>query len=75
VREIKTGGNFGPRARAQATSLKVSRHPTAILSIVETCRPLKIPICDYLASILPGLAELPLNRVDQLTPAAWLAAN
>jgi transposase len=47
----------------------------AILSIVETCRRLKIPIRDYLAAILPGLAELPLNRVDQLTPAAWLAAN
>jgi hypothetical protein len=36
---------------------------------------LKIPIRDYLAAILPGLVELPLNRVDQLTPAAWLAAN
>jgi len=47
----------------------------AILSIVETCRRLKIPIRDYLASILPGLAELPVSRVAQLTPAAWMAAN
>jgi hypothetical protein len=47
----------------------------AILSIVETCRRLKIPIHDYLASILPGLAELPVSRVAQLTPAAWMAAN
>ena len=47
----------------------------AILSIVETCRRSKIPIRDYLASILPGLAELPVSRVTQLTPAAWVAAN
>jgi hypothetical protein len=47
----------------------------AILSIVETCRRLKIPIRDYLASILPGLAELPVSRVAQLTPAAWMSAN
>jgi transposase len=47
----------------------------AILSIVETCRRLKIPIRDYLASILPGLAELPVSRAAQLTPAAWMAAN
>ncbi len=33
---------------------------------------LKIPIRDYLASILPGLAELPVSRVAQLTPAAWM---
>jgi transposase len=47
----------------------------AILSIVETCRRLKIPIRDYLASILPGLADFPASRVAQLTPAAWLASN
>jgi transposase len=43
----------------------------AILSIVETCRRLKIPIRDYLASILPGLADLPIKRVAELTPTAW----
>ena len=43
----------------------------AILSIVETCRRLKIPIRDYLASILPGLANFPINRVNELTPSVW----
>jgi hypothetical protein len=33
---------------------------------------MKIPIRNYLAAILPGLAELLPNRVAQLTPA-WLA--
>jgi transposase len=47
----------------------------AILSMVETCRRLKIPIRDYFASILPGFAELPVSRVTQLTPAAWVAPN
>jgi transposase len=32
----------------------------AILSIVESCRRLKIPIRDYLADVLPGLAARPL---------------
>jgi len=40
------------------------------MSIVETCRRLKIPMRDYLASILPGLAELPISRVAELTPVS-----
>ena len=44
----------------------------AIISVVETCRRLKIPIRDYLGSILPGLANFPINRIAELTPAAWL---
>jgi len=47
----------------------------AIVSIVETSRRLKIPIRDYLCSILPGLANFPINRIGELTPAAWLAKN
>jgi len=47
----------------------------AILSIVETCRRLKIPIRNYLASILPGLADLPVRRVVELTPTAWAARS
>jgi transposase len=47
----------------------------AILSIVETCRRLKIPIRDYLRSTLPGLANLPINRIAELTPTGWLARN
>jgi transposase len=43
----------------------------AILSIVETCRRLKIPTRDYLAGVLPGLADRPLQQIKQLTPAAW----
>jgi hypothetical protein len=38
-----------------------------------TCRRLKIPIRDYLCSILLDLAKFPINRIAELTLAAWLA--
>ena len=47
----------------------------AILSIVETCRRLKIPIREYLAAILPGLADVSIQRLAELTPAAWAAKS
>ncbi len=43
----------------------------AILSVVESCRRLKISVRDYLASVLPGLADLPIQRLPELIPAAW----
>lgn len=56
----------------------------AILSVVESCRRLKVPVRDYLAAILPGLADLAIQRLPHLTPMrgptrdesksiAWLA--
>ena len=45
----------------------------AILSIVETCRRLKIPVREYLASVLPGLAGLSIQSLAELTPKAWAA--
>jgi transposase len=45
----------------------------AILSVVESCRRLKLRVRDYLANILPGLADTPTQRVAALTPAAWAA--
>ena len=64
---------LGRKNRIHFGSQQAGPRIAAILSIVETCRRLKIPIRDYLASILPGLAELPVRRVAQLTPAAWIA--
>jgi hypothetical protein len=43
----------------------------AIVSVVESCRRLKLPVRDYLATVLPGLADVPIQRVPELTPAAW----
>src|SRR6201993_397913 len=47
----------------------------AIVSIVETCRRLNIPIRPYLGSVLPGLADRPINQTAELTPAAWASRN
>jgi transposase len=47
----------------------------AILSVLETCRRLKIPVRDYLGAVLPGLENFPAKRVSELTPAAWLVRN
>jgi hypothetical protein len=47
----------------------------AILSVVETCRRLDIPVRTYLAAVLPGLADLSIHKVANLMPAAWAARN
>jgi transposase len=47
----------------------------AILSVVESCRRLRIPVRDYLNEILPGLADKPIQQVADLTPAAWAARH
>jgi hypothetical protein len=45
------------------------------MSIVETCRRLDIPLRLYLRSVLPELGAWPVNRVGELTPANWKAAQ
>ena len=47
----------------------------AILSVVESCRRLKLPVRDYFSAILSGLANLPIQRLPDLTPAAWAAQH
>jgi len=47
----------------------------AILSIVETCRRMKIPVRDYLTEVLPGLADVPIHQLQELTPTAWAARH
>jgi len=47
----------------------------AILSVVESCRRLRISVRDYLAAILPGLADRPIRCLPDLTPAVWAARH
>jgi len=44
-----------------------------ILSVVESCRRLRIPVREYMNEILPGLADRSIQQVADLTPAAWAA--
>jgi len=45
----------------------------AILSVIETCRRLKFPVRDYLCAVLPGMANVRMQRLPALTPTAWAA--
>jgi transposase len=45
----------------------------AIFSIVESCRKLGAPIRQYLADVLPGLADRSIHELVGLTPAAYAA--
>jgi transposase len=45
----------------------------AILSVVENCRRLRISVHDYLAAVLPGLADRQIRCLPDLTPVAWVA--
>jgi len=47
----------------------------AILSVVESCRRLNLPIADYLSAVLPGIDLRPLSAVANLTPARWAASR
>lgn len=47
----------------------------AILSIIETCRRISVPVREYLAAVLPGLADVRIQKLAELTPAAWAAGN
>jgi hypothetical protein len=45
----------------------------AILSVVESCRRLGLPIRRYLAAALPGLANRSIQSLEQITPTAQAA--
>jgi len=47
----------------------------AILSAVESCRRLSVPVKDYFETVLPGLNRRTLSEVANLTPARWSAAR
>jgi transposase len=47
----------------------------AILSVVESCRRLQVPVKDYLLAVLPGMSRRKHSEVAQLTPAHWNASQ
>ena len=47
----------------------------SILSVVESCRRMKLPVREYLAGALPGLENRTLRQVKELTPVRWAAAR
>ena len=56
-------------------SAKAGPKVAAILSVVESCKRLGIPVKEYLLQILPGMASRTTSEAMRLTPARWLAAR
>lgn len=47
----------------------------AILSVVESCRRLQVPVKDYLLAVLPGMSQRKHSAVTHLTPARWIGSS
>jgi hypothetical protein len=71
MRPVATGRRNWIHIGSEQAGPKVA----AILSVVASYRRLNIPVCDYLADILPGLANTFIQHVADLTPAAWAASH
>ncbi len=56
-------------------SAKAGPKVAAILSIVESCRRIGLPLKDYLLAALPGLDIRKLSEIAHLTPSLWAAAR
>ena len=56
-------------------SAKAGPKVAAILSVVESCKRLGIPVKEYLLRVLPGMASRTTSEAMRLTPARWLAAR
>src|SRR6202790_5025539 len=54
-------------------SAKSGPKVAAILSVIESCRRLGVPVKEYLLAVLPGMAQRKLSEVAFLTPARWSA--
>jgi transposase len=47
----------------------------AILSVVESCRRLGVPVKDYLLAVLPGMSQRTLSQLAPFTPIRWAASR
>jgi transposase len=56
-------------------SVKAGPKVAAILSVVESCRRLHLPVKEYLAAVLPGMDRRKLSEAQSLTPARWSTAR
>ena len=67
MRPIATGRRNWTHIGHQKAGPRVA----AILSVVESCRRLNIPVREYLADVLPGVANTSIQKLPELTPNAW----
>jgi transposase len=56
-------------------SAKAGPKVAAILSVIESCRRLNVPVKEYLLTVLPGLNRRTTSHAASLTPARWAASR
>ena len=56
-------------------SAKAGPKVAAILSVIESCKRLRIPVKDYILDVLPGMANRTTSDAARLTPVRWAAAR
>jgi transposase len=56
-------------------SAKSGPKVAAILSVVESCRRLDLPVKNYLLAVLPGMARRKVSDAAVFTPARWAVAR
>ena len=54
-------------------SVEAGPKVAAILSVVESCRRMGIPVRQYLLSVLPGMGDRKVSEVAELTPDGLVA--
>ena len=47
----------------------------AILSVVESCRRLRVPVKEYLLAVLPGMSGRKHSEAAKFTPAHWMPSR
>ncbi len=65
--------SIGRRNWLQIGSKEAGPKIAAIFSIIESCRKLGVPVRQYLADVLPGLADRSIQSLAILTPTAYAA--
>ena len=66
---------LGRRNWIHIGSVQAGPKIAAIVSVVESCRRFKLPVRAYLAAVLPGLADRPIQQLPDLTPGAWVTQH
>jgi transposase len=64
---------IGRRNWLQIGSKEAGPKIAAIFSIMESCRKLGVPVRQYLADVLPGLADRSIQSLAELTPMDYAA--
>ncbi len=71
MRPVALGRKNWLHVGSEAAGAKVA----VVLSVVESCRRLGVPVKQYLAEVLPGLDRTMRSEVRLLTPGRWAASR